>query len=220
MRIQETLINIFFNFIHSLFGSELDTRINRARTLVYLLMAGVFSLYFYWFSQRYGLPLSKDSSSWGTFGDFIGGVLNPVVAFFAFYWLTESVRIQQQEMKHTRETLEETTRAQDEQAAIASEQAIFSKDQITIDLLNMKYQLTNTELEAEISYRDYILNNGMEVSGHTRNVFNLNGETVDSTDALKACQIRIDELKSKQEKQINALWKVYGNKHDINLLKQ
>jgi hypothetical protein len=44
--------------------------------------------------------------------------LNPLVAFFAFYWLTESVRIQKKELSDTRSALQKTSEAQEEQAKL------------------------------------------------------------------------------------------------------
>ena len=47
-----------------------------------------------WFWGFNKQALSTDSSVWGAFGDFVGGILNPVIAYLAFYWLTRSVIIQ------------------------------------------------------------------------------------------------------------------------------
>ncbi|MDI1229541.1 MAG: hypothetical protein PSU93_00120 [Methylobacter sp.] len=33
--------------------------------------------------------LSKDTGNWGTFGDYVGGILNPVIAAFAFYLIRD-----------------------------------------------------------------------------------------------------------------------------------
>ncbi|WP_143290047.1 hypothetical protein [Delftia sp. 60] len=38
--------------------------------------------------------LDLNSDKWGAFGDFFGGILNPLVAFAAFYWVTQSVALQ------------------------------------------------------------------------------------------------------------------------------
>ena len=73
------------------------------------------TIYILWFNILNEQPLSKDSSIWGTFGDFMGGVLNPVVALLAFYWLTKSVLIQKTELAATQEILRETGEAQKQQ---------------------------------------------------------------------------------------------------------
>jgi len=74
------------------------------------------TIYILWFNILNEQPLSKDSSIWGTFGDFMGGVLNPVVALLAFYWLTKSVLIQKTELASTQKILKETEDAQRKQA--------------------------------------------------------------------------------------------------------
>jgi hypothetical protein len=49
---------------------------------------------------------STDQGRWGQFGDFVGGVLNPLVAFFALVMLIISVRVQRSELEDTRAELE------------------------------------------------------------------------------------------------------------------
>jgi hypothetical protein len=61
--------------------------------------------------------LSADPQHWGQFGDYIGGLLNPIVAFAALLLLVESIRIQRKELAETKEAI---TRQADT-AAIATE---------------------------------------------------------------------------------------------------
>ena len=72
---------------------------------VYMAMAAVAGAYLIRFGVILGQSLSEDAQAWGSFGDFFGGLLNPLVAFAALYWLTESVKIQKQELAETREEL-------------------------------------------------------------------------------------------------------------------
>lgn len=53
-------------------------------------------------------PISKDSGTWGTFGDFIGGTLNPILAFLSFIALLCTIQLQSKELKASREELEMT----------------------------------------------------------------------------------------------------------------
>jgi hypothetical protein len=54
-------------------------------------------LLIYWgHFRRY--PVSADPSAWGPFGDYIGGLLNPVVAFCALLLLAASLRLQAREL--------------------------------------------------------------------------------------------------------------------------
>lgn len=82
----------------------------RRHTLATLCLAGAFAAvlvlaYFGWFWER---PVNKtDPGAWGTFGDFMGGLLNPLVAFLALFWLTQSIQIQRRELRETRAALDE-----------------------------------------------------------------------------------------------------------------
>lgn len=65
----------------------------------------IIGFYFSWFYIWHDFELSKDPSVWGAFGDYIGGLLNPIVAMAAFYWLYRSVGIQAKELRDTTEAL-------------------------------------------------------------------------------------------------------------------
>lgn len=97
-------------------NNNLAISINRAKNLAYALICIIPCVYFVWFFCINKQSLSIDSSSWGTFGDFLGGTLNPIIAMFAFYWLTQSVLIQKTELSETQNILKETEKAQKEQA--------------------------------------------------------------------------------------------------------
>jgi len=96
--------------------SDLAKSIKRAKILAFSLIALIPTVYLIWFYFVNNIPLSTDSSIWGTFGDFIGGILNPLIALLAFYWLTQSVLIQKTELSETQKVLRETEKAQKEQA--------------------------------------------------------------------------------------------------------
>lgn len=95
---------------------NLENAINRTKLFAIAFIIIIPAVYFIWFYFLNDQPLSKDSSMWGTFGDFIGGVLNPVVALLAFYWLTKSVLIQKTELAETQKILAETEKAQRNQS--------------------------------------------------------------------------------------------------------
>lgn len=69
--------------------------------------------------QFWAVPLSNDAGTWGQFGDYFGGVLNPIVAFAAFYWLTKSIELQDRELRAARGNLNEALRLQLDQALTA-----------------------------------------------------------------------------------------------------
>lgn len=85
----------------------------------------VFSLYF----VRFPAGFSANNGDWGTFGDFVGGVLNPFFAFLSFTALLMTIILQSRqleissdELRASREELAKTSQALEESRAIAAEQ--------------------------------------------------------------------------------------------------
>lgn len=78
-----------------------------AMLLVFVLAAS----YCGWFWLVKDQVLSENTATWGSFGDYIGGIMNPVVALLALYWLTQSISIQKQELHDTRLVLEGQAKA-------------------------------------------------------------------------------------------------------------
>lgn len=52
--------------------------------------------------------VSLDNSDWGTFGDFIGGILNPIFGFLGLIALLWTINLQIKELEATRQELENT----------------------------------------------------------------------------------------------------------------
>lgn len=71
----------------------------------FIILFFVFGLYFYKFAL---LGLSNNQELWGQFGDFIGGTLNPILAFLSFMALLYTIKIQTEELGLSRKELEET----------------------------------------------------------------------------------------------------------------
>jgi hypothetical protein len=105
-----------FQVINEMKDEKLDSRVTKSILIVAVISVCVLIFYAAWFSFSNGLGLSKDAGTWGQFGDFVGGVLNPLVAFSACFWLATSVRLQKAELNATRKTLADTLEAQEAQA--------------------------------------------------------------------------------------------------------
>ncbi|QDE26082.1 hypothetical protein [Paremcibacter congregatus] len=76
-----------------------------------LALGGFVSLvagYFVYFAWWLGLPPTKDSGVWGSFGDFLGGVLNPLIAIAVLYYVVRTFEFQKEELKLTRQELKDT----------------------------------------------------------------------------------------------------------------
>ncbi len=84
------------------------------------------------------LPATENPQAWGTFGDFLGGLLNPLVSTLTLFVAISVWRLQRGELELTRKELEQTKLAMEEQAKTAEQQR---QEQRFFDLLNV-YQRT------------------------------------------------------------------------------
>ena len=98
---------------------ELDRAIRRSHRIVVGVMVASLTAYMIWFWGFNSKVLSNQSDAWGQFGDFMGGVLNPLVAYAAFFWLTRTVRLQKEELHETRKALADSAESQAKQASYA-----------------------------------------------------------------------------------------------------
>lgn len=97
-------------------GSDLTAIYKPIRYACYTALSGAFGIFvIYLFSKG-----SNDGV--GTFGDFFGGLLNPIVAFCALVLLTISIFIQRKELSATREAMTATANAQIDQAKTQNKQ--------------------------------------------------------------------------------------------------
>jgi len=71
----------------------------------FLCIVSVFGVYSISFKDFSFIP---DTEKFGQFGDFIGGTLNPILAFLSFMALLYTIKIQTDELKLSREELEAT----------------------------------------------------------------------------------------------------------------
>lgn len=98
-------------------SEELRSEIDKWKFALTAIGAALVGGYFVYFSWLMNLPLAENADKWGAFGDYFGGLMNPVVAFAAFYWLTRSVKLQKEELAKTELALREAATAQKELAA-------------------------------------------------------------------------------------------------------
>lgn len=95
---------------------------NKPNRLLWVL-GGIAVAAFIFVLERYinnfkTFPIANDSATWGTFGDYLGGTLNPIISFLALIGLLYTIHQQAQEMKATRDELERTAEQQSRQSEI------------------------------------------------------------------------------------------------------
>lgn len=92
-----------------------SNKLNKLNYLLYIaLFMYVVILIFYFYNFNNGFSTDKDD--WGTFGDFVGGTLNPLFAFFSLFAIIYTVKIQTEELEYTKEELEKSRIAQETQS--------------------------------------------------------------------------------------------------------
>ena len=132
---------------------RLEKTVRRARVAAFAMVAAVVASHILWFVLVQGRGLSADPGDWGTFGDFVGGLLNPAIAYMAFYWLTVSVLVQKTELSETKKALSESRDAQRDQAR-STEKAM------RIQSITTQLEAVNTQLRALYDYRSFVLEHG------------------------------------------------------------
>lgn len=95
---------------------------------------------------------SPDRSDWGTFGDFMGGTLNPLFAFLSLFAIIYTIRVQTQELEYsrkeliaTKEELEKSRIAQEEQSkSFIIQNASIERQTFENTFFQLVNSLTNT----------------------------------------------------------------------------
>ena len=147
---------------------KLETEVRRSRHFAAMLAVSVVAIYFIrmWLAQHNSI--SAETEEWGQFGDFIGGMLNPVIAYLAFYWLTRSIVLQKEELTDTRKTLQTSAQAQLKQERHAARTA-------HLNALNSLLNSFNNDL-SRIRDNIQFLAGQLEGSMHTNVAHNVNGD--------------------------------------------
>lgn len=107
-------------------------KLNGLAWVAIILFVITTSFYFYNF---HGV-LSTVKSDWGTFGDFMGGTLNPLFAFLSLIAIIYTISIQTQELEYSREELK-ATKEELEKSRIAQEE---QSDSFKMQNISIKQQ--------------------------------------------------------------------------------
>jgi hypothetical protein len=170
---------------------KLDSRVTYSIRLVAGISACVLIFYAAWFSFNNGLELSKDAGIWGQFGDFVGGVLNPLIAFSAFFWLATSVRLQKAELNATRKTLADTLETQEVQAKTVLLSTKLQHLSIQIDALN-------SQIQSERVYVNQLIQQA-QIHGTKYTVINKFGNDEKLDTLLPSLNLTIDALSDQRD---------------------
>lgn len=154
-----------------------------------LLLAGLSALivgliYFY----NNGNAISSNHSRWGEFGDFFGGVLNPIFGFFGLMALLLTITLQAKELKLTRQELSNSS------SALVSQNRTLEKNNFENSFFQM------------LRFHNEIVNSIDVVSGGARMNMNAPPSAVVVTkgkDCLRVFYRRLGKLYEDEKKQNN-----------------
>lgn len=109
-----------------------------------MIFFSIVSAYVYSF---HSYEWSSKPSDWGVIGDYVGGLLNPVISFVALYYLIKAYTTQKQELRETKSVLEKTevnskklADAQVELAHAISSQLLLSKELHRVKILSLQIE--------------------------------------------------------------------------------
>ncbi|MCG8092939.1 MAG: hypothetical protein JAZ17_04795 [Candidatus Thiodiazotropha endolucinida] len=184
---------------------RIEKTVKRSRIFVATIFGITIGAYLLWFFVVQEQDLSKQTATWGAFGDFIGGILNPLIAYSAFYWLTVSVLVQKRELQETKQALVDSSKAQQEQAKSAFRSA-------QMEAINMRFKKLNIALEAELRYRQSLINNGFN-NGHYVPVLDKTGTAQKVQTLIGESNEYIEKLESDQHFLIMQSVELINDKH-------
>lgn len=176
---------------------KLESQVKQSRWFIVFAAITPAIIYMLWFVVKNDQHLSTDAGVWGTFGDFVGGLINPLIAYFAFYWLTQSVLIQKTELSETKDALVAAQKAQQKQANTALKAA-------TLQSLSIRLSAINQEISFEQDILKFVISEAQR-QGTQYSVMLPNGEQKLPNKAIPEIHARLDKLKTKQTNLMQAV---------------
>jgi hypothetical protein len=122
------------------------------------------------YAVYYPGPITANPTNWGTFGDFLGGSLNPIFGFLGLLALLLTLWVQsrelalsREELRVTREQLERSAEAQEKSVAALARQARLQQTALAATLTQLKISALQVGIKA-IEFESY----GVVEHGRTR----------------------------------------------------
>ena len=162
-------------------------------------MIGILALFmlFTYFVNFSGYGFSEKQEDWGALGDYIGGILNPLISLAALYWLTRSIILQKRELQETREALRDTADSQ-------SQQVRSSEVSSQLQFISIELGMIASKLSFEYEYQVLLLKFLNESEHQPFQIKDRDGRTRAPEDVLKEINQNIQRLTSSREHMLNA----------------
>ncbi len=155
-----------------------------------LLLLAFLILVFYFYNFYSTTVLTRESMA--QFGDYFGGVLNPILGFATVSLLVWSIQVQLRELKLTRRELEQSTFANQKQAESLHKQVGLYEKKETLDSVKKELDMLNRRLNELLEIKMKIDKGGRLAS------FTLNEAFFNNSDDIK------DQISSQLKQGLNA----------------
>ena len=114
--------------------------------------------------------ISKSSGDWGTFGDFIGGTLNPTLAFLSLLAILQTIKIQSKELGNSTRALENS-----EKELVKSSEALVEQSN-SLKIQNFENTFFNmirlhNEIVNNLKIKNHVIEYSYEIISSTQDVF-------------------------------------------------
>lgn len=162
-----------------------------------------FLMLFAYFVKFSGYGFSGKQEDWGVFGDYVGGLLNPVISLAALYWLTRSIVLQKRELQESREALRETAFSQSQQAKSSEIAAKFQ-------LLSIELEIISAQLAVGVNYQLQLLGD-LKGSDLEQKIYDRKCELRPVKEILEEVQKEISRLTLKRESILRSAEKLAPN---------
>lgn len=143
--------------------------------------------YVYVFAFHFNLPISGDPSNWGALGDYLGGVLNPLLSFASILLIIRTIHLQRESNDVVRAELDSAKRESKLRALDGKLQLLIAAQSEELKKFKFRFQLADGTIEVKdgvtaiLSFEELILNALEE--GKSPN-FELLLQHLDSEDSL------------------------------------
>lgn len=101
----------------------IDTTVDRPSTLErmapWIAASSTVTILLLYILNFYNQQISVEPEKWGAFGDYIGGLLNPIFSFFTLLVAIHVLRLQRKELQETKSALQNSAEAANAQLLIA-----------------------------------------------------------------------------------------------------
>jgi uncharacterized membrane protein len=135
-----------------------------------LVLAG--GVCWFYYDNFHANGLAETNAAWGTFGDYIGGVLNPIFGFFGLMALLLTIIMQSIELRDGKEQLKKAAESLEVSSEAANQQIQHLQNQAKKEDLYRMIKNIYTEVEKEFSKKITInYSNGKSTTGQFQYFF-------------------------------------------------